>query len=163
MGWTGSVTSISGWIRGVNSEDQKNTKGQTGWMSADMVPLSQAVRRASGPQPSVPSQPARRSRFSTLMRSRKTAGKSTGSPSSVTSAELKPRWIDGIEIGAPRVLVVRRYWAGGAVQIRGSAALDHYAHCINVSVVGTFNMLRLVAHKMGQTDALDDDSERGRS
>ena len=24
--------SISGWIRGVNSEDQKNTKGQTGWM-----------------------------------------------------------------------------------------------------------------------------------
>ena len=43
----------------------------------------------------------------------------------------------------------------------GPQPLDHYARCINVNVVGSFNMLRLVSHRMTQLETLDGDGERG--
>lgn len=66
-------------------------------------------------------------------------------------------------IGIPRVLV-NCAGLGPAERIlgrEGPQPLDHYAKCINVNVVGTFNMLRLVAHRMSSADVLDDDGERG--
>ena len=67
------------------------------------------------------------------------------------------------EVGDPRVLV-NCAGIGPAERILGRDGpqpLDNYAHCINVNVVGTFNMLRLVAHKMSETETLDADGERG--
>ncbi len=43
----------------------------------------------------------------------------------------------------------------------GPQPLDHYARCINVNVIGSFNMMRLVAHRMTALNPLDDDGERG--
>ena len=90
-----------------------------------------------------------------------------GSPSSVTSPaprRLKPRSIRRYSTSEAPGVLVNCAGIGPAERIlgrEGPQPLDHYARCINVNVVGTFNMLRLVAHKMSQTDALDDDGERG--
>ena len=75
---------------------------------------------------------------------RKTA-ESAGSPSSVTSLtrRLKPRSIRRYSRSEAQVLVNCAGIAGGAILGReGPQPLDHYARCINVNVVGTFNMLR---------------------
>lgn len=83
----------------------------------------------------------------------------------VTSPEAAEAAVDKAvaAIGDPRVLV-NCAGVGPAERIlgrEGPQPLDHYARCINVNVVGTFNMLRLVAHRMSQTETLDDDGERG--
>lgn len=65
--------------------------------------------------------------------------------------------------GAPRVLV-NCAGIGPAERIlgrEGPQPLEHFARCINVNVVGTFNMLRLVAEHMSKADPLDADGERG--
>tara|TARA_R110002110_G_scaffold10511_4_gene51673 strand:+ start:1083 stop:1847 length:765 start_codon:yes stop_codon:yes gene_type:complete len=65
--------------------------------------------------------------------------------------------------GVPRVLV-NCAGVGPAERIlgrEGPQPLDNYARCINVNVVGTFNMLRLVSEHMSKADALDADGERG--
>jgi NAD(P)-dependent dehydrogenase (short-subunit alcohol dehydrogenase family) len=65
--------------------------------------------------------------------------------------------------GAPRVLV-NCAGIGPAERIlgrEGPQPLEHFARCINVNVVGTFNMLRLVAEHMSKAEALDADGERG--
>lgn len=66
-------------------------------------------------------------------------------------------------LGAPRVLV-NCAGVGPAERIlgrEGPQPLENYARCINVNVVGTFNMLRLVSEHMSKADALDEDGERG--
>lgn len=83
----------------------------------------------------------------------------------VTDAEGAETAIDAAinAIGVPRVLV-NCAGLGPAERIlgrEGPQPLDHYAKCINVNVIGTFNMLRLVAHRMSTTEALDEDGERG--
>ncbi|PPR09775.1 MAG: putative oxidoreductase [Alphaproteobacteria bacterium MarineAlpha11_Bin1] len=83
----------------------------------------------------------------------------------VTNSEFAHAAIEKavLEVGDPRVLV-NCAGIGPAERIlgrEGPQALDSYARCINVNVVGTFNMLRLVAHKMSQTKTMDDDGERG--
>ena len=83
----------------------------------------------------------------------------------VTSAESAEAAIDAaIEaVGVPRVLV-NCAGVGPAERIvgrEGPQPLENYARCINVNVIGTFNMLRLVADRMSRTEPLDDDGERG--
>ena len=83
----------------------------------------------------------------------------------VTSSEKAEAAVEKAvsEVGNPRVLV-NCAGIGPAERIlsrAGPQPLDSYARCINVNVVGTFNMLRLVAHKMSQTNTMDDDGERG--
>lgn len=66
-------------------------------------------------------------------------------------------------LGAPRVLV-NCAGVGPAERIlgrEGPQPLENYARCINVNVVGTFNMLRLVSEHMSKADTLDEDGERG--
>ena len=65
--------------------------------------------------------------------------------------------------GAPRVLV-NCAGIGPAERIlgrEGPQPLENYARCININVVGTFNMLRLVSEHMSKADTLDADGERG--
>ena len=65
--------------------------------------------------------------------------------------------------GAPRVLV-NCAGIGPAERILGRDGpqpLENYARCININVVGTFNMLRLVSEHMSKADTLDADGERG--
>ena len=65
--------------------------------------------------------------------------------------------------GAPRVLV-NCAGIGPAERIlgrEGPQPLEHYARCININVIGSFNMLRLVSEYMSKADALDADGERG--
>lgn len=83
----------------------------------------------------------------------------------VTSADGAEAAIDAAvaAVGEPRVLV-NCAGIGPAERIvgrEGPQPLDHYARCINVNVIGTFNMMRLVAYRMSQYEALDDDGERG--
>lgn len=64
--------------------------------------------------------------------------------------------------GVPRVLV-NCAGVGPAERIlgrEGPQPLENYAKCINVNVIGTFNMLRLVSLHMSGADALDEDGER---
>ena len=64
----------------------------------------------------------------------------------------------------PARLLVNCAGIGPAERIvgrEGPQPLDHYARCINVNVIGSFNMMRLVAHYMSTLDALDEDGERG--
>lgn len=66
-------------------------------------------------------------------------------------------------LGVPRVLV-NCAGVGPAERIlgrEGPQPLENYARCINVNVVGTFNMLRLVSEHMSKADTLDEDGERG--
>lgn len=65
--------------------------------------------------------------------------------------------------GVPRVLV-NCAGIGPAERIlgrEGPQPLENYARCININVVGTFNMLRLVSEHMSKADTLDADGERG--
>ena len=65
--------------------------------------------------------------------------------------------------GPPRVLV-NCAGIGPAERIlgrEGPQPLENYARCININVVGTFNMLRLVSEHMSKADTLDADGERG--
>ena len=66
-------------------------------------------------------------------------------------------------MGLPRVLV-NCAGVGPAERIlgrEGPQPLENFARCINVNVVGTFNMLRLVSEHMSKADMLDADGERG--
>ena len=66
-------------------------------------------------------------------------------------------------VGLPRVLV-NCAGVGPAERIlgrEGPQPLENFARCINVNVVGTFNMLRLVSEHMSKADTLDADGERG--
>lgn len=66
-------------------------------------------------------------------------------------------------LGAPRVLV-NCAGIGPAERIlgrEGPQPLENYARCININVVGSFNMLRLVSEHMSKADTLDADGERG--
>lgn len=66
-------------------------------------------------------------------------------------------------LGAPRVLV-NCAGIGPAERIlgrEGPQPLENYARCININVVGTFNMLRLVSEHMSKAEVLDTDGERG--
>ncbi len=44
---------------------------------------------------------------------------------------------------------------------KGPQPLEHFANCLNINVIGTFNMMRLVADRMIRTAPLDNDGERG--
>lgn len=83
----------------------------------------------------------------------------------VTSPEGAEAAIDAaIEAhGLPRVLV-NCAGIGPAERIvgrEGPQPLENYARCITINVVGSFNMLRLVAHRMTAAEPLDADGERG--
>lgn len=83
----------------------------------------------------------------------------------VTSPESAEAAIEAAAeaVGPARVLV-NCAGIGPAERIvgrKGPQPLDHYARCINVNVIGSFNMMRLVAHRMTALDPLDDDGERG--
>ena len=65
--------------------------------------------------------------------------------------------------GLPRVLV-NCAGIGPAERIltrEGPQPLDHFARCVNINVIGTFNMMRLVGQRMSETEPLDEDGERG--
>jgi len=66
-------------------------------------------------------------------------------------------------IGQPRVLV-NCAGIGPAERIvgrDGPMSLDSYSKCININVIGSFNMLRIVSHSMSEAEPVDEDGERG--
>lgn len=79
----------------------------------------------------------------------------------VTNAESVQKALDAS--GPPRILV---NCAGILIGKRivgkeGPADLEHFSKVIQVNLVGTFNTMRLVAHKMSMLEPLNDDGERG--
>ena len=83
----------------------------------------------------------------------------------VTSAGGAEAAIDAAaeSCGPPRVLV-NCAGIGPAERIvgrQGPQKLENYARCIEINVIGSFNMLRLVAHRMSLLDPLGEDGERG--
>ncbi len=86
-------------------------------------------------------------------------------PCDVTSADDAASAVEqaAAALGHPRVLV-NCAGIGPAERIlgrEGPQPLDHFARCININVIGTFNMMRLVAHHMSKAEPLDSDGERG--
>jgi NAD(P)-dependent dehydrogenase (short-subunit alcohol dehydrogenase family) len=81
---------------------------------------------------------------------------SDGAAAEAAIAEAKARH------GVPRVLM-NCAGIGPAARIvgkEGPMPLADFARCINVNLIGTFNMMRLAAAEMTKADALDD-NERG--
>ncbi len=83
----------------------------------------------------------------------------------VTGAEAAAKALDEAAeaVGPPRVLV-NCAGIGPAERIvgrDGPQPLENYARCITVNVIGSFNMMRLAAHRMSGLDPLDGDGERG--
>ena len=83
----------------------------------------------------------------------------------VTSAGGAEAAIDAAaeSCGSPRVLV-NCAGIGPAERIvgrQGPQKLENYARCIEINVIGSFNMLRLVGHRMSLLDPLGEDGERG--
>ena len=65
--------------------------------------------------------------------------------------------------GPPRTLV-NCAGVGPAERIvgrEGPQKLENYARCIEINVIGSFNMLRLAAHRMSLLDPMGEDGERG--
>jgi len=68
------------------------------------------------------------------------------------------------EMGPVRVLVnsAGLGWAGRTVDRNGDPfPLDKFAFVINVNLIGSFNMLRLMASACSKTDPMTDDGQRG--
>ncbi len=89
----------------------------------------------------------------------------TAIPCDVTSAEGAERAVAAAveAVGDPRLLV-NCAGIGPAERIvgrEGPQPLENFARCVNINVIGTFNMMRLVADRMSRTEPLDDDGERG--
>jgi NAD(P)-dependent dehydrogenase (short-subunit alcohol dehydrogenase family) len=71
---------------------------------------------------------------------------------------------EAVEINGPPRVLVNCAGIGPAERIlgrEGPQPLENYARCINVNVIGTFNMLRLVSLHMSHGEVLDEDGERG--
>ncbi len=83
----------------------------------------------------------------------------------VTSAEGAAAAIEtACELAGPPRVLVNCAGIGPAERIVGRSGpqpLEHYARCIEINVIGSFNMLRLVAHRMSLLDGLDEDGEQG--
>ncbi len=81
------------------------------------------------------------------------------SPESVNAALAKVRAAHG----APRILVhCAGILAGKRILGKeGTADLEHFAKTVNVNLVGTFNMLRLVAAEMATLEPVTKSGERG--
>lgn len=85
----------------------------------------------------------------------------TAAQCDVTNAESVQKALDAS--GSPRVLV---NCAGILIGKRivgkeGPADLEHFNKVIQVNLLGTFNTMRLVAHKMSTLEPLKPDGERG--
>ena len=86
-------------------------------------------------------------------------------PCDVTNADEAANAVEqaSAAFGVPRVLV-NCAGIGPAERIlgrEGPQPLDHFARCITINVIGTFNMMRLVGQHMSKADPLDADGERG--
>lgn len=83
----------------------------------------------------------------------------------VTSADGAARALDEAAAAVgPARLLVNCAGVGPAERIvgrDGPQPLERYARCIEVNVIGSFNMMRLAAHRMSALEALDEDGERG--
>lgn len=83
----------------------------------------------------------------------------------VTDADGAEAAIDAAieSCGPPRALV-NCAGIGPAERIvgrEGPQKLENYARCIEINVIGSFNMLRLAAHRMSLLDPIGKDGERG--
>ena len=83
----------------------------------------------------------------------------------VTSAKGAETSIDeAAEHIGPARLLVNCAGIGTAERIvgrNGPQPLENYARCMEINVIGSFNMLRLAAYRMSRLDPLDNDGERG--